>query len=69
MAIHMLLCHISIAYLLAFAPITIVEIGTDAIVAAKSIIVPYHLNNSCTMPRLLAAWASTAAKGAMLQGR
>ena len=47
----------SIAYLLAFAPRTIAEIGTDAIVAAESVFVPYHLKNLCTMPRLLAAWA------------
>lgn len=56
MAMHTwLLCHNSIASLLAFAPTTIAEIGTDAIVAVKSILVLYPLKKLCTVPSLLAA--------------
>lgn len=40
---HLLLSHISIAHLLAFTPIIIAEIGSDAIVAAESIITLCYL--------------------------
>lgn len=45
----------SITYILAFVPITITEIGSDVIVATKSIVAPYHPNDPCMLPRLLAA--------------